>query len=64
MKTINVSDFPKYKKACQNDEYDTWEESVRANGCKSARADLGNNYFGNYIIMSDADYTWFILRWS
>lgn len=61
MKTIKLRDFPKYKAECQNDEYDTWEESVRANGFKSARADPD---FGTYIIMSDADYTWFVLRWS
>jgi hypothetical protein len=64
MKTIHIGDFPKYKKECQNDEYDTWEESVRANGCKSAMAEPDNNYFGTYIRMSDADYTWFVLRWS
>ena len=64
MKTIDIIDFPKYKDECRNDGYNTWEESVRANGYKSARAVPDDNFFGTYIIMSDEDYTWFIMRWS
>ena len=65
MKLINISDFPKYTAECLNDEYDSWEASLIANGYKSAEAlHEDGNYWGTLINLSDEEYTWFVLRWS
>jgi hypothetical protein len=64
MKTIKINDFPKYTTEFHNDGYDTWEESVRANGYKSVKVNAVHPFFGTVLDLSDEDYTWFLLRWS
>lgn len=63
MKQIKIVDFPKYRAEFRYDEYNTWEESLKANGYPSATA-KPDTLYGNVLELSDEEYTWFVLRWS
>jgi hypothetical protein len=63
MKLINLYYFPKFEKEFYYDGQCTWEDSLIANGFNSAIAgpDLSTPW---EVLVSDEEYTWFVLRWS
>ena len=63
MKKIYVSDFPKFKKMFFMDGLPSWKATFRANGFNSVIEDQ-TFASAERVLISDEDYTWFILRWS
>lgn len=57
---IDMNFFPKFYHHIKNDRYNSWEESLWANGFKSAQQETGSSY----VELNEKDYTWFILKWS
>jgi hypothetical protein len=62
MKKIYVSDFPKFKEMFWRDGL-SWQATFRANGFKSV---IEDHAFASAdrVLISDEEYTWFVLRWS
>jgi hypothetical protein len=63
MKKICVSDFPKFKKMFWMDGLPSWAATFRANGFNSVIEDQ-TFVSAERVLISDEEYTWFILRWS
>ena len=59
MLAINVEDFPNFFLPRKDNMDITWEEEFWAVEIKSAR-----EVHGEYVVMSDADYTLFVLRFA
>jgi hypothetical protein len=63
MKKVYVSDFPKFKEMFWRDGLPSWQATFRANGFKSVIEDQ-TFASADRVLISDEEYTWFVLRWS
>lgn len=55
---FELTDFPEFRKAHLDDEFNSWNESLRAAGYLSAHGDWYNLY------MSAEDFMFFKLKWG
>lgn len=66
MKEIDLMDFTNFVAHCYDNEShsqsESWDESLRIEGYHSAKCVLRNRTA--VILLSDEDYTWFILKWG